>query len=150
MQNILDVVIYKLCNLIDHSDNYSQVSGSIFQFCKYGSDNNTTDSESFKFKSELLDKTNNEGIVNVKIAVPLKYLNNFWITLEMSLTNCEIKLILTWSANCVISEGNRVKTFAIKDTKLYVPPVTLSTKDNTKLLQQLKSGFIYTINWNKY
>ena len=59
-------------------------------------------------------------------------------------------MILTWSANCVISEGNRATTFAITDTKLYVLVVTLSTQNNTKLLQQLKSGFRSTINWNKY
>ena len=68
----------------------------------------------------------------------------------MPLINCEIKLILTWSINCVISEGDRVTTCAITQTKLYVPVVTLSTQDNTKLLQQLKSGFKRGINWNKY
>ena len=40
-------------------------------------------------------------------------------------------------------------TFTITDTKLYVPVVTLSTQDNAKLLEQLKSGFKKTINWNK-
>ena len=68
----------------------------------------------------------------------------------MSLINCEINLILTWSENCVISSGNGVTKFAITGTKLYVSIVTLSSKDNTKLLQQLKSGFRRTINWNKY
>ena len=58
--------------------------------------------------------------------VSLKYLSNFWRTLEMGLTNCEIKLILTLSANCV--------TLAMTDAKLYVPVVTLSIQDNTKLL----------------
>ena len=66
----------------------------------------------------------------------------------MPLINWEINLILTWSANCVISEGNRATIFAITDTKLYVPVVSLSTQDNTKLLQQL--GFRRTIDWNKY
>ena len=68
----------------------------------------------------------------------------------MPLINCEINLILILSANCVLSEGNGATTFAITDIKLYVPVVTLSTLDNTKLLQQLKSGFRRTINWNKY
>ena len=79
----------------------------------------------------------------------LKFLSNFWRTLEMLLINCEFSLILTWSANCVISNaaGNQAKTFAITDTKLYVPFVTLSIDDITKLLQQLK--FKRTINWNK-
>ena len=67
----------------------------------------------------------------------------------MSLTNCEINLILSWSANCAISEGNRAITFEITNTKRYVPVVTLSTQNNIKLLQQLKSGFRRTINWNK-
>ena len=84
--------------------------------------------------------------------VPLKYLSNFWRTLEIPLINCEIKFILTWSANCAISNSaaNQARTFAITDTKLYVPAVTLSTQDNVKLLQQLKSRFKRTINWNKY
>ena len=61
--------------------------------------------------------------------VPLKYSSNFWVTLEMSLINCEINLILTWSANCVISSAaeNQAIIFAISDTKLYVSVVTLST-----------------------
>ena len=69
------------------------------------------------------------------------------------LINCEINLILTLSANCVIvstNVANHNATLAISDTKLYVPVVTLSTKDNAKLLQQLKSGFKRVINWNKY
>ena len=66
--------------------------------------------------------------------------------------NCEINLILTWSANCFIfnAAANQTATFTINDTKLYVPVVTLSTQDNAKLLQQLKSRFKWTINWNKY
>ena len=82
--------------------------------------------------------------------VPLKYLSNFWRTLEMPLINCEVNLILTWSSTCFITESNGAGTFAITDTKLYVPVVTLSTQENTKFLQQLKSGFTRIINWNKY
>ena len=85
--------------------------------------------------------------------VPLKYLSNFWRTLEMPLINCEINLILTWSSTCVIVStniANQVATFEITDTKLYVPVVTLSTQENAKLLQQLKSGFKRVITWNKY
>ena len=70
--------------------------------------------------------------------MPLKYLSNFWRTLEI---NYEINLFLTWLKNCVISEGNTATTFAITDTKLYGPVVTLLTQDITKLLQQLKSRF---------
>ena len=70
-----------------------------------------------------------------------------------ALINCEVNLVLTWSANCVIVStniANQNTTFAITDTKLYVPAVTLSTQDNAKLLQQLKSGFKRVINWNRY
>ena len=84
--------------------------------------------------------------------IPLKCLSNFWKTLEMALINCETNLILTWSANCVITNAavNRGTTFVISDTKLYVAVVTLLTQDNVKLLQQLKSGFKRTIYCNRY
>ena len=82
--------------------------------------------------------------------VPLKYLSNFWRTLEMPLINCEVNLILTWSSTYVITDSNGAGTFKISDKKLYVPVVTLSTEENAKLLQQLKSGFKRVINWNKY
>ena len=68
----------------------------------------------------------------------------------MLLINCEINFILTWSPTCVISSAIGKTTFKIIETKLYVPRVTLSTQDNAKLLQQIKSGFKRTINWNKY
>ena len=68
----------------------------------------------------------------------------------MPLINCEVNLILTWSSTCVITNSTGAGRFAITDTKLYVPVVTLSTQDNAKLLQQLKSGFKRTINWNRY
>ena len=71
----------------------------------------------------------------------------------MALINCEINLILTWSANCVIVStdvANKDATFSITDTKLYVLVVTLAAQDNTKLHQELKSGFKIIINWNKY
>ena len=85
--------------------------------------------------------------------VPLKNLSNFWITLEIPSINCEVELILTWSANCVIiytNVANQVPTFTITETNLYVPVATLSIQDNAKLLPQLKSGFERTISWNKY
>ena len=68
----------------------------------------------------------------------------------MPLINCEVNLILTWSKDCVINNSRGEGKFAITETKLYVPVVTLSSKDNQKLLQQLKSGFKKTISWNKY
>ena len=82
--------------------------------------------------------------------VPLKYLSDFWRTLEMPLINCRVNLILTWSSICVIPDSTGAGTFVIRDAKLYVPVVTLPTKDNAKLLKQLQSGFKRTINWNKY
>ena len=82
--------------------------------------------------------------------VPLKYLRNLWRTLEMPLINSEVNLILTWSSTGVITNSTGAGTFEITDTKVYVPVVTLSTKENAKLLQQLKSGFKRVINWNKY
>ena len=68
----------------------------------------------------------------------------------MALINCEVNHMLTWSKDCVITNSTGERKFATTETKLYVPVVTLSTKDNEKLLQQLKSGFKKTISWNKY
>ena len=84
--------------------------------------------------------------------VPLKYLSNFWRTVEMPSINYEVELILTWSENCVTistNAANQNPTFTITETILHVPVVTLSTQDNAKLLPQLKSGFKITITWNK-
>ena len=85
--------------------------------------------------------------------VPLKYLSNFWRTLEMSLIKCEVNLNLTWSVDCVIiytDVANQIPAFTITETNIYVPVVTLSIQDNAKLLPQLKSDFKRTINWDKY
>ena len=107
----------------------------------------------------MTGQTNNDGEINgAEIMVPLKYLSNFQITLEIPLINSEAELILNWSANCVIVSTNVansnaipkvVPTFKITETNLYVPVVTLSTQDNAKLLPQLKI-FKRTISWNKY
>ena len=137
-----------------------QKTGSLWQNCKdipalnsndeitHFTEGNPTDS--FNFKVNLLGRTGNE---DVEIIVPLKYLSNFWRTLEMPLINCEVNLILTWSSTCVLiatNTPNQNATFAITDTKLYVLEVNLSTQENTKFFQQLKSGFKRVINWNKY
>ena len=150
-------------NLIENSDNYSKTSGSSWQYCKdipaVNSNgeivnfpvNNLTDS--FNFKVKMTGQTDDDGTKNVEIMVPLKYLSNFWRTLEKPLIRCEINLILTWSANCVIvftNVTNQNAIFEITIIKLYVPVVTLLTEDNAKLLQRLKSGFNRTITWNKY
>ena len=81
---------------------------------------------------------------------PLEYLSNFWRTLEMPLINSEVNLILTWSSTYVMTNSTGTGTFEVTDTKVYVSVVTLSTKENAELLQQLKSGFKRVINWNKY
>ena len=113
--------------------------------------NNLTNS--FNFKAKITGQTGNDGTKDLEIIVPLKYLSNFWRTLEMPLINCEVNLILTWSSTCVIvstNNANQGATFTITNTRLYVPVVTLSTQENASLLQQLKSGFKRVINWNKY
>ena len=86
---------------------------------------------------------------NFKICISVP-LSNFWRAFQIPLINCEINLVLTWPEKCVISSANGASKFAIADTKLYVPGVTLSTGDNIKLSKQLESGFKRTINWNKY
>ena len=109
--------------------------------------------DSFNARVKMTGQTVDDGTKNVEIMVPLKYLSNFWRTLEIPLINCQINLILTWSTNCFIvcaNVANQNATFEITDTKLCVSVVTLSTQDNSKLLQQLKSGFKRVINWNKY
>ena len=108
---------------------------------------------SFNFKAKITGQTGNDGTKDVEIMVPLKYLSNFWRTLEMLLINCEVNLIMTWSSTCVIvstNNANKGATFKITNTRLYVSAVTLSIQENAKLLQQLKSGFKRVINCNKY
>ena len=164
IDNAKDIdIVMPMYNLIEYSDNYAKVTGSLWQYCKDIPARNVNNeiivfdvnslTDSFKFKAKITGQTGNNGTKDVEIMVPLKYLSNFWRTLEMSLINCEVNLILTWSSTCVlIATGNRTQAarFLITDTKLYVPVVTLSIQENTKFLQQLKSGFKRVINWNKY
>ena len=165
IDNAKDIdIVMPMYNLIEYSDNYAKATGSLWQYCKDIPARNANDGEiitfdannltdSFKFKAKITGQTGDDGTKYVEIMVPLKYLSNFWRTLEMPLINCEVNLILTWSSTCVIASvilANQVATFEITDTKLYVPVVTLSTQENTKFLQQLKSDFKRVINWNKY
>ena len=156
-------IVMPMKNLIEYSDNCSKTSGSLWQYCKEipainnaGSIvdfNGANATDSFNYKTKITDQTNNNGRIDIEIMVPLKYLSNFWRILEMPLINCEVELILNWSANCVIiyaDVANQVPTFTITETNLYVPVVSLSTQGNAKLLPHLKSGFKITINWNKY
>ena len=121
-------------------------------------------SESFKYKTSIVGKTprNNDSLTNAKVVIPLKHLSNFWRNLDISLINCEVQLILNWSKNCVLAHMTRNAganpaivapsgaTFKITDTKLYVPIVTLSKKNNIKILEQLKTEFKRTVKLNKY
>ena len=85
-------------NLIEYSDNYSNTSGSLWQYCK-----ETPVIPMLLIQTDNSGQTDNNGrINNVEIMVSLKCLSNFWRTLKMSLINCEVDLILNWSADCVI------------------------------------------------
>ena len=138
-------------NLIEYSDNYAKTSGRLWQYYRDEPNNNLADSQSFKSKINITGKTPDDGNEkDVEIMVPLKYLSNFWRTLEMPLINCEISLILTWPPTCVITNSTGQGKFEITDTNIHVPVVTLSTQDNAKLLEHLKSGFKRVINCNKY
>ena len=72
----------------------------------------------------------------------------------MPLINCKVNLELTWNKNCVIcsldATGANVVEFRITRTELYIPIVTLSTKDNAKLSKLLNDGFKRSIYWNQY
>ena len=156
--------VMPMYNVIEYSDHYSKTSGSLWQYCNgISAVNNSGDivdfnganaTDSFNFKAKVTGQTDDDGQKNnVETMVSLKYLSNFSRTLEMSLINYEVDLILTWSANCVIvytNVANQDATFEITEINLYVPVVTLSTQDYAKLLSQLKSGFERTISWNKY
>ena len=154
IDNAKDIdIVMPMYNLIEYSDNYAKTTGSAWQYFRDEpvDDDDIEDSKSFKSKIKITGKTpNDDNEKDVEIMVPLKCLSKFWRTLEMPLINCEINLFLTWSSTCVITNSNGAGKFAVTDTKLYVPVVTLSTQENTKFLQQLKSGFKRVINWNKY
>ena len=151
-------------NLIEYSDAYLKTSGGLWQYYRdesalnangeiFDFPANNNNIASFKFKQQITGQTGNGGKKDVEILVPLKYLSNFWRTLEMSLIKCEISLQLKWSKNCVLvarTKANQNPSFQINHTKLYVPVVTLPTQENIKLLKQLESGLKRTINWNKY
>ena len=144
-------IVMPMYNLIEYNDNYSKISGILWQYYRDEPNDNLADSESFKSKIKITGKTPAAGNEkDVEIMVPLKYLSNFWRTLEIPLINCEVSVILAWSSTCLIANSTDAGTFELTDTTLYVPVVTLSTQDNSKLLQQLKSGFKRVITWKKY
>ena len=179
IDNVEDLdVVMPMYKLLKYSKNYRKTIGSLRDYCRDEPNNPLSfNSESFKYKTIITGDTYNiaggddeydekrVGKNEIEIVVLLKTLSNFWRTLDVTLINCEIDLILSWSKNCVLADmtvraaGNNDDLpvivapigweFQIKDTKLYVPSVSLSTKDDSKLLEQLKSRFKRTIKWNK-
>ena len=160
----LDIVIY-MYNLIEYSDNYQDSSATLYQYKRDEPpddiNNNlaTNTSSSFKYKVNLLGNPNIVGNVarrDLKIVVPLKYLSNFFRSLEILLINCKIKLNLTWKKECVLSTDDDAANaannpvFIINDTKLYVPDITLSKEDNKDFIDQQNKGFQRSIYWNEY
>ena len=126
-------------NLIEYSDNYSDISGRLWQFNRdevTDKDANLTidNSQSFKYKAALVVKTANHddgesSVKDAKIVVPLKYLSDFWRSLETPLINCKVYLELNWIEDCILSSAGNSANFETTDAKLHVPIVTLSTKD---------------------
>ena len=107
-----------LYNLIEYSDNYSKTSGILWQNYRDDPNNIIKRSQSIKYKIKITGNFPADGSAkDNKIAVPLKYLNNFWRTLEMPLINCEINLILTQSVNCVISSATGETNCKVTGTK---------------------------------
>ena len=173
----LDIVM-SMYNLIEYCQNYRKTTGSLWNCYRdelnSGAIENINysikDSKSFNYKTIITGKLEGSNVEkdDVKTVVQLKYLSNFWRTLDIPLINCEVSLTLTWSENCVITSKatreadpdadpavNKINNptnaaFKIKDTKLYVPVVTLSAENDNKLLEQLKIGFKRTIKRNKY
>ena len=124
-------IVMQMYNLIEYNDNYSKTCGNLWRYYKDEPNHNLTDSESFKSKVIITRSTPNNGIIkDAEIIAPLKCLDNFWKTLEMPLINCEVSLILICSSVCVLTNSTAAGRFAITDTILYVPVVTLSKQDN--------------------
>ena len=114
IDNAKDIdIVMSMYNLIEYNDNYSKKSGSLWQYCKDEPNDNLTNSELFKSKIKITEKTlADDNKKDAKIIVPIKYLSNFWKTLETPLINSEVDLILTCSSTCVItnSTGKGYKT----------------------------------------
>ena len=182
----LDIVM-SMYNLLEYSKNYRKTIGSLYNYYRDElsdannpnnfPNTNVVNSNTFKYKNKITGNTynvaegadehdaNRVGKQDVELAIPLKYLGNFWRALNIPLISCEVFLELKWNKICIISslEQRQVDagppivngtttaaTLAINDCKLYVPVVTLSKDDEIKLLTILKSGFTREIIWNKY
>ena len=111
----------------------------------------TNNSQSFKYKAALLGKTAhavnnaNTSVKEAKVVVPLKYLSDFWRSLEMPLRNCKLYLELNWIEDCIFSSAGNTAKFAITNAKLDVPIVTLSTKYSENWTKPLNGGFNRTV-----
>ena len=146
----LDIVM-PMYNLIEYSDNYQDSSATLYQYKRDEppeddavADLTADNLSSFKYKINLLGNpvvANNVARRNVKVVVSLKYLSNFFRSLEMPLINCKIKLNLTWKKECALSTDAGEAVFITNDTKLYVPVVTLSKEDNKDFIEQQNKGF---------
>ena len=166
-------------NLLKYSGNYFITSESLRNYYRdeINDDENenddnrnkinnskTTTSKYFKYKTKVIGSTpHNASRLNVEVVAPLKYLSNFWRSLDLPLIKCEIELGLRWVRSCIISEISKTfravdpnanpvvyqvisQTFQINNAKLYVPVVTLSINDNIKFLKNIKQGFKRTIS----
>ena len=173
----LDIVI-PMYNLLEYSKNYRKTIGSLYNYYRDELTNDVNDnnfdnrnvvnSEAFKYKNKIAGNTynvdagaqgydvNKNGTQKIELAIPLKYLGNFWRALNIPLISCEVFLELKWNKNCVITSlvvidnAPTGATLSKTDFKLYVPVVTLSKDDEIKLLTNIKSGFKREIIWNKY
>ena len=147
-------------NLIEYSDNYQDSSAALYQYKRDEppeddavADLTADNSSSLRYKISLLGNSvvaNNIARINVKVVVPLKYLSNFFRSLEMPLINCKIKLNLTCKKECVLSTDDGNAVFIINESKMYVPVVTLSKEDNKDFIAQQNKGFQRSIYWNEY
>ena len=110
----------------------------------------------FKYKAALVEKTanavnnTNSSEKNTKIVVPLKYLSNFWRSLEIPLINCKVHFELNWIEKCILSSDGDSAKFKPTDAKLHVPITTLSTKNNVNLTKELNDEFKRSVYWNTY
>ena len=155
----LDITM-PMYNLIEYSDNYQDSSATLCQYKRDEppeanaiNDLTTDTSSSFKHKVDLLGNSVLDGNIakkSVKVIVPLKYLSNFFRSLELPLIIRKIKLNLTWKKECVLSTDAGDAVFTINDTKMCVPFVTLSKEDNKDFTEQKNKGFQRPIDWNEY
>ena len=122
----LDITM-PMYNLIEYSDNYQDLSATLYQYKRDEppeddavADLTADNSSSLKYKISLLGNpviANNIARINVKVVVPLKYLSNFFRSLEMPLINCKIKLNLTWKKECVLSTDDGVQYLLLMTQK---------------------------------